>query len=148
MNKLLLVSLVLSSTAHAQVIECPKLFPSNETAFSEVSLGKTGAARVQRGHLSHAYMYFGELYGEQFFTPPVSKKVKGVWDAKYTFSPEYKNWLVCTYGGDAWGGGTVERWERLDPKITSCLLKVRQVKEPQMQTVWKATADCKQPSAH
>lgn len=99
---------------------------------------------MQRGHLTYAYMYFGELYGEQYLTPPASKKVKGGWDAKYNFVPEFKNWLVCRYGGDEWGGGNVERWERLDPKITSCLLQVRKVKEPQTQATWKATAACEQ----
>ena len=87
-------------------------------------------------------MHLGELYGEQFFTPPASKKVKGGWDTKYSFGTEYKNWLVCTYGGDVRGGGTVERWQRIDANITSCLLKVREVKQPPTQTAWKATADC------
>lgn len=142
MNKFLLATLLLSSAVRAEVIECPKLFPSEETALPEAGLGKTGAARIQRGHLSHAYIHFGEMYAEPFFTPPPSKKVKGGWDAKYSFAPEYKNWLVCRYGGDVWGGGTVERWQSLDPKLSSCLLKVREVKEPHVQAGWKASADC------
>jgi hypothetical protein len=50
--------------------------------------------------LSHAYLHFGELCVEQFFTPPASKKVKSGWDSKYSLGPEDKNWLVCRYGGD------------------------------------------------
>jgi hypothetical protein len=143
MRILLYAALVLSSTVNAQVIECPKFFPSKDLALSEVPSGHKGSARLQPARLSHAYMYVGELYGEQTMVPPGGRKVKGGRDAEYNFAPQDPNWLICTYGGSAWGDGDIEWWEKLDPKINHCVLTVREIKEQPYPIRWTAAAVCK-----
>ncbi|HEV7817331.1 MAG TPA: STY0301 family protein [Janthinobacterium sp.] len=145
----LFAALVLASTANAEVIECPKLFPSKDITLSEVPLGHKGNARVQRAHLSLAYMYVGELYGEQYLVGPDVRNSKGGMDIEHGFRPEDTKWLVCRYGGNEWSrseqgvSGTIEWWEKLDPKITSCVLKIREIKVPHTTSDWTATTTCK-----
>ena len=149
MKGLLFAALVLTSTANAEVIECPKILPTEDTTLSEVPFGHNGSMRVQRSHLSFAYMYVGKIYGEQYMVGADVKNSKGGMDIEYGFRPENTKWLVCRYGGDEWSHstngvvGTIEWWERLDPKITACVLKVRAVKVPHLTSGWTAAATCK-----
>lgn len=143
MKILMCAALVLSSIANAQPIECPKLFPAKDTALPELAPGNVGKVRVRQAHLSFAYMYFGDLFGEQTLVGPEAKKVKGGWDSEYGFSPQDTNWLICRYGGSSWGSGDIELWQKVPPNVTSCVLKVRQVSEPHSPAGWTAKAICK-----
>lgn len=96
-----------------------------------------------------AYMYIGELYGDQYLIGPDVAHSNGSMDIQHGFRPEDKKWLVCVYGGNEWSGnkqvidGPVQLWQKLDPRITSCILKVRKVKTSTSPAPWTATAECK-----
>lgn len=64
-------------------------------------------------------------------------------DVRYTFTSEQENWLVCEYGGGERIGGTIQWWEKLDPAITDCRLKVRERKIAGTASDWTAFASCK-----
>jgi hypothetical protein len=149
MRNLLFTAVVLvTATANAQVFKCPDSYPSADTALS-MPAGLQGGARVQGSSLSMAYMYVGELYGEQYLVGPDVEHSNGKMDIQHGFRPEDKKWLVCVYGGNEWSGskqhiiGPVELWQKLDAKITSCVLKVRKVKMSSDPQPWRATAECK-----
>lgn len=94
-------------------------------------------------------MQVGKLYRDQIEVPPGGRKVNGGWETKFHFPPTEDKWLVCVYGGNEWRpgtqmiGGAVEWWGKVDPKTTSCVLKVNATKEQYMPTFWTATASCK-----
>jgi len=94
-------------------------------------------------------MQAGGLYGDDQLVGPEGRKVKGGWDTEYGFTPQQTKWLVCVYGGTEWSGmkrivpGRIEWWEKVDPKITSCILQVREIKFPASLSDWTATATCK-----
>jgi hypothetical protein len=45
--------------------------------------------------------------------------------------------------GERWGGGPIERWERMPDTINSCAMKVREIKIPHTTSDWTAAAVCK-----
>ena len=96
-----------------------------------------------------AYMYVGELYGDQYLVGPDVAHSNGQMDIQQGFRPEGKKWLVCVYGGNEWSGskqvinGPVQLWQNLDSKITSCVLKVRKLKTLTYPQPWAATAECR-----
>lgn len=146
MKSFLLTALVLTSAAHAEVIECPPRYPDKDVTLPE------GSGRVQPARLSFAYMHVGELHSEQTLQGPEAKKVNGGWDTVYGFKPNESKWLVCTYGGTEWSGldrispGTIQWWGKLTQQTTLCLLKVRETKFRGSLSDWAAAATCK-PSA-
>ncbi len=142
MKCLLAAAMLYVASAAAQAVECPKYFPAEDMRLPTTPGDAKGKVRLQSRHLIHAYMYFGELYGEQTLTPPASRKVRGGWNTAFDFTPAHDNWLICSYGDEAWGGGMHQRWEKLDPGITACVLQVRQSKGPHSPKRWSATARC------
>jgi hypothetical protein len=95
-----------------------------------------------------AYVYVGEVYGQQYLVGPDVANSKDGMDIPHSFRPEDSKWLVCVYGGSEWERskphltGKVELWEKLDQKITSCILRLRKVKASYYPTAWTATAAC------
>ena len=140
--------LLIGTSAKAQIFECPDSYPSADATLN-IPAGLQGQARLQPSHLSMAYMYAGELYGEQFLVGPDVAHSNGQMDIQQGFRPEDKKWLVCVYGGNEWSGsrqvinGPVQLWQKLDSKITSCVLKVRKLRTSTYPQPWTATADCK-----
>lgn len=140
--------LLIGTTAGAQVIKCPDSYPGADAALS-MPVGLKGEARLQPRNLSTAYIYVGELYGEQYLVGPDVAHSNGQMDIQHGFRPEDKKWLVCVYGGNEWSGskqsipGPVQLWQTLDSTITSCILRVRKLKLPINPQPWTATAECK-----
>jgi hypothetical protein len=125
MKTLPLLLLVLAPAALAQVIECPKFYPWQDTQLAEVPHQHKGAGFVSKATLSGAGMYTGELNGKGELMGD-GKKVKGGWNVQHGFAPGEAKWLVCTYGK-----GDVTWWERIDPRVTACTLEVREAgREP------------------
>jgi hypothetical protein len=116
--------LVLCTTpaAHAQVYECPKFYPSQDTVLAEVPYQHEGQGVVARRVLTSASVTrddfnkpSGELYGSG------EKKVKGGVDIDF---PANVTWFVCWYGE----GRTVAWWEKLKPdqgKVQGCTMQIR-----------------------
>jgi hypothetical protein len=148
MRAFLIAVLVLSVTANAQEVKCPESYPNGDIPLAMPS-GQQGSARLQPAFLSMAYMYVGEQYGQQYLVGPDVANSKGGMDVPHGFRPEDSKWLVCVYGGSEWERskprlmGKVELWEKLDQKITSCILKLRKVKASYSPSAWTATAVCK-----
>lgn len=151
MKEFLLTALLLSPTVHAQVIECPKHLPSKELRLSDTPSPHQAGARILPTSLSYANIQFSELYGQPMDVPPEAKKVKGGWDTEYRFmQAEKTKWLVCSYGGASGsvisGGsvtGAAEWWGKVDEKSTTCVLKIRELKDRYLPTFYTATAVCK-----
>jgi hypothetical protein len=116
----LLFACLVAPAAHAQVIECPKFYPWQDTPIAEVPHQHKGKGFVAKTKLTGAGMYAGdingqgELHGEE-------QKVKGGWDVRHGFAAVDQKWLVCSYGS-----GQVTWWEQLDAKVTSCMLQTRE----------------------
>jgi len=142
MRTLLFAALLLFSTAHAEVITCPERFPTKDMALSDNPAGRHGLARLKPARLSNAYMISGELYSEEQFVPDITK-VEGGRDVRYSFTPDDTNWLVCEYGGGERVGGSIQLWEKINPKISGCELKIREIKVPHTASDWSAAAACK-----
>jgi hypothetical protein len=119
MRAALLFLLALAPQAHAQVVECPKFYPWEDTVLAEVPYRHQGKGVVAKGRLRGATAYTGEFNG-QAELQGMRKDVKGGFDVQYGFAPGELKWLVCTYGG-----GDIAWWEQLDSKVTSCKLSVR-----------------------
>ena len=140
--------LLMCSWAKAQVFKCPDSYPGADAALG-MPANLQGQARLQPSTLSMAYTYVGELYGEQYLVGPDVAHSNGQMDIRQGFRPEDKKWLVCVYGGNEWSGakqgviGPVQLWQRLDARITSCVLKVRKLKSSTYPQPWTATAECK-----
>jgi hypothetical protein len=116
----LLFACLIVSTAHAQTVECPKFYPSQDTSLAEVPYQHKGKGIVSKAKLSGASMYIGELGGPGELRGD-DRQVKGGWDVNYGFGREPK-WLVCSYGRN----GDVMWWEPIDSKATHCTLKIRE----------------------
>lgn len=119
MKPALLLLLALAPAARAQVIECPKFYPWEDTPLAEVPHQHKGKGFVAKSALRGAGMYGGELRGQGELQGD-AQKVRGGWDVRHGFAPGDQKWLVCTYGG-----GDVTWWEQIDPKVTSCIVKTR-----------------------
>jgi hypothetical protein len=115
-----LLLLILAPAAAAQVIECPKFYPWQDTELAEVPYQHKGKGFVAKTKLTGAGMYIGELNGQGELMG-AGTKVRGGWDIEYGFGPEPK-WLVCSYGSN----GDIRWWEQIDSKMTRCTLKMRE----------------------
>lgn len=60
MKKLLLACLISAPAIQAQVIECPKFYPWQDTPLSEVPYGHKGMGMVAKGRLTGGSMYRGD----------------------------------------------------------------------------------------
>jgi len=110
----------LAPAAHAQIIECPKFYPWQDTPIAEVPYQHAGKGFIARASLSGAGIYTGEINGQGEMHGD-RRKVKGGWDVHHGFAAGEKKWIVCSYGD-----GGVTWWEELNPKVTSCTLQVRE----------------------
>ena len=115
------LAVLLAPTVHAQVVECPKFYPWQDTPLAEVPYRHAGKGVVARAQLSGASMYVGDWNGRGELVGD-GKKVRGGRDTRYGFEPGDVKWLVCTYGRD----GSVTWWEQMDPKATSCVVRLRE----------------------
>lgn len=118
MKALLLVCLIAPAAA-AQVIECPKFYPWQDTQVAEVPYRHKGKGIVAKSKLSGAAMYVGEAGGTGELQGD-TRKVKGGRDVHHGFAAGQQKWLVCSYGA-----GDITWWEQLDPRVTSCMLRMR-----------------------
>ncbi|NHZ64098.1 STY0301 family protein [Massilia genomosp. 1] len=143
MKTLLLTAMILSSAAHAVEVKCPDVYPPKTLTLAPDSSDPEGHGLMKRAHLSYTYMQEGELYSEQTLVPPAPVKVKGGWKTEFGLATEMDNWLVCVYGGETWGVGRLERWQRIDRTLTTCILHVKQTKVRQNPYIWTAWAVCK-----
>jgi hypothetical protein len=118
MRKFIFACLILAPSAQAQVFECPKFYPWQDTVMSEVPYQHRGKGIVQKAELSGAGAFLGDFNGNMQIAPADVKKIKGGSDSY--FMPA--KWLVCDYGnGISW-------WEELkldENKVQSCVLQVR-----------------------
>ena len=118
--KALMLTFLIVPAVHAQVIECPKVYPGQDTPLAEVPYRHTGKGVVTRAQLSGASMYVGDWNGRGELVGD-SSKVRGGRDTRYGFEPGDVKWLVCTYGR----GGEVQWWEQIAPGVTNCTLQLR-----------------------
>jgi hypothetical protein len=120
MKKLLLACLILAPAAQAQVFECPKFYPWQDTVMAEVPYKHNGKGVVRKQELFGANWMggdFNDTFGEM--QGPPTKKVKGGVDIVV---PTFARWLVCDYGGG------ISWWEELKldkNKAQSCVMQVR-----------------------
>ena len=144
MKPLIFATIMLSTLGHAEMIKCPERFPAQDVSLPTAPSGEEGGARVQPARLSGAYFEIGPLFAPP--TVPLITKVKGGWDTEYLLGPidnHEPRWLVCRYGGQQWGGGQIERWEKLPKRFTRCLQKVRAARIPYTtNTDWTQSAVC------
>jgi len=123
--------LILSPAVQAQVIECPKFYPWQDTPLAEVPLKHKGKGVVEKTRLDDATVTAGMVNGGSDLHGSI-KKVKGGRIVEYRM-PDGQKWFVCYYGGDiAW-------WEELDSKVSLCKLEVKKNSEGMMD----ATLICK-----
>lgn len=118
MRRLLLVIGFVTQPTMAQVFDCPKFYPSEDTVLPEVPYGHTGKGIVPRGELTGARWMGGEFndtFGVMEGPPP--KKVPGGVNSAV---PTFARWLVCDYSiGAHW-------WNELRlSKVKQCTLQVR-----------------------
>ena len=123
----LLLCTVLAPAAHAQVIECPQHYPSQDTPLAEVPHQHNGHGFVAKSPLRNALMYAGEINGRQALVGE-PHRVKGGRDLHHGFERGERKWLVCFYGEDR----TIAWWEQVDPKVTNCVVQVREGEKNQM----------------
>jgi hypothetical protein len=115
----LLASLILASSAHAQVIECPKFYPSQDTLLPEVPYQHKGKGLVRKAQLSGAAMSEGEFNGEAMnIMHGLRKENKDSWEEDL---PKFRGakWLICYYEP-----GNISWWEQLGDQPLACRLKV------------------------
>lgn len=120
MNKLVFSSLLLSTAAQAQVVECPKFYPWQDTQLAEVPYQHNGKGIVKKRALSGASGFIGEFNNAGELQGDI-RKVKGGLDVGL---PSETKWLVCWYGKT----GDISWWEelKLGSKVTSCTLQIRE----------------------
>jgi hypothetical protein len=118
-RRALLLWAALAPAAHAQVVECPKFYPWQDTPLAEVPYQHRGQGFVAKSVLRGAVMYTGEINGKAALVGE-PHKVKGGQDVRHGFEPGERKWLVCSYGD-----GSVTWWEQMDPKATSCVVQMR-----------------------
>lgn len=107
--------LLACGAAQAQVIDCPPAFPPEQTALAGDSKAIVSTQRLTGGAVVTGELGGNaELHGDR-------KEVKGGVDVRYGFAPNDPKWFVCGYGRD----GPVGSWRAVDPKATSCAMKLR-----------------------
>lgn len=119
MRRILLALLLPLPAMGAQVIECPKFYPWQDTRLAEVPYQHRGKGFVAKARLTGAGMYIGELNGRGELQGD-GRKVKAGWEIQHRFTQGELKWLVCSYGG-----GTITWWEQLAPQITACKLQIQ-----------------------
>jgi hypothetical protein len=122
MSRLLFTCLLFGSAAQAQVYECPKFYPWQDTVLAEVPYKHNGKGVVAKRELVSASVMqdefnkpWGELYGSG------EKKVRGGVDIDF---PRDITWFVCWYGD----GRQVAWWEELkldQSKVQGCTMQIR-----------------------
>ena len=118
MKCLVFVVALLGRPAVAQVFDCPKFYPYEDTVLSEVPFRHNGKGVIARGELTGARWMGGEFndtFGVMQGPPP--QKVNGGTDIAV---PTSARWLVCDYSSGAhW-------WEELKlSQVRQCTLQVR-----------------------
>lgn len=142
MKSPLLFALLLTSSAHAEIIACPPHYPATDIVLADAG------GRVKTARLSFAYMHIGPLYSEQLLQGPAPEKVKDGWDTRYDFMSNEGKWLVCTYGGTEWSGldrisaGPIQWWGKIAAQAKSCSLKVREARLRGALSNWTAVVTC------
>lgn len=115
----LLASLIVTTAAQAQVVECPKFYPSQDTVLSEVPYQHKGKGLVRKGRLTGAAMSEGEFNGDAMsIMHGLRKETKGSWEEEF---PRFHGpkWLVCFYEP-----GNVSWWEQIGDGPLACTLRV------------------------
>lgn len=123
MTRLLLLALCFPLAALAEVVECPKFYPWEDTRLAEVPFGHSGMGNVVKSPLAGASMWEREPLSKGAELVGETKKFKGGSDTKYELGPGEEKWLACFYGRD----GAVQWWEKLGRTLTSCVVEVRTV---------------------
>ena len=119
MKAVILACLIVAPVTHAQVIECPKFYPWQDTVLAEVPHGHQGKGLVRKGQLIDAVLNEGEFNQRSFGELQGGRKnLKNGWEVDYPSFPGQK-WFICFYEP-----GNVTWWEKLDTKPLSCKLKV------------------------
>jgi len=124
-NLIFLIPLVLPlASAQAQVVEfeCPKFYPSQDTALAEVPYQHKGKGIIKRRELYNVALFWGDSSGIMELAPAFDKKVKDGTDVG--FLPP--TWLVCYYGNVSW-------WEEVNADKMAekgqikegCILQIR-----------------------
>lgn len=132
MRKLLFVCLLLGPAAQAQVIECPKFYPWEDTALAVAPPNHKGKGLVGKTSLDGATLTIGAVNNGTELRGDI-KKVKGGRTVEYHMTDGPK-WFVCHYGRDvAW-------WEELDNKVSRCKLEI---KNKNSEGMMDATLTCK-----
>lgn len=116
----MLLCAALAPVVHAEVIECPKFYPWQDTPIAEVPYRHKGQGFLAKSKLLSASMFTGEIDGKAELVGE-QHKVKGGWDVHHGFTKGESKWLVCFYGER----GTVAWWEQIDPKVTRCVVQTR-----------------------
>ena len=119
MKRILLACIFIAPAASAQVVECPKFYPWQDTPIAEVPYQHKGKGFVAKAKLAGAGMYTGEINGHGELMGD-SRRVKGGWDVQHGFAAGAAKWLVCSYGR-----GDITWWEQIDGKATACKVEVR-----------------------
>ena len=97
MKKTLAILLLLAPAARAQVIECPKFYPSQGTQIVDTPYMHDGHGFIARAQLRGAGMYTGEPGGQDELQGDRRRAVSG-WDVQHSFAGGDRKWLVCFYG--------------------------------------------------
>jgi hypothetical protein len=120
MKTVLVVFLLVSGAARAEVVECPKFYPWQDTPLTEIPFQHKGKGIVAKARLSGAGMYVGDFNGEGELQG-VRKSFQGGYEVEFGGGARRK-WLVCSYGTS----GDIRWWEQLDNKSVTCKLAVRE----------------------
>jgi hypothetical protein len=119
MKKLFIPLLFLTTSAQAQVIECPKFYPLMDTALAEVPNQHMGRGMVSQQPLSGAGLTLGEFNGGGDLHGS-RRNLKGGYEIDFGLTPTGVKWFVCSYGIN----GSTSWWEELKPEEAHCKLKV------------------------
>lgn len=118
MRTALLLLVALAPHEHAQVVECPKFYPWEDTVLAEAPYRHQGKGVVAKGRLRGASL--SRRVQRPGGTAGHAQRREGRIRRAVRVCDGESKWLVCTYGGGiAWR-------EQLDSKVTSCKLSVRE----------------------
>lgn len=121
MTRILLLALLFPFPALAEVVECPKFYPWEDTTLAEVPFGHSGLGNVVKSPLAGASIWEREPRGKGTELVGETRKVKGGSDTRFRFGPVEEKWLACFYGRD----GSIQWWEKLARTSTSCMVEAR-----------------------
>jgi hypothetical protein len=118
MKRLILLIAFVPPPAMAQVFECPKFYPNQDTVLSEVPYRHDGKGVIARGEITGGRWMGGE-FNDTFgvMQGPAPKNVPG---ETISVVPTFARWLVCDYTSG------VQWWEELKlAELKQCSLHVR-----------------------